>query len=78
MNKYRVIDAVITADPDNPGMGILRKVETPCSDPDTAISIYRAALSAAVSADPFPVAFRVRMQEYRADERWHDIHSANY
>lgn len=78
MNKYRVIDAVVTVDPDNPGTGILRKVETPCRNADTAHTLYRKAIYEAVNTDPFPVAFRVRMQEYRADERWHDIHSASY
>lgn len=78
MNKYRVLDAVITADPNNPTMGILHKVETPCKNAETAAALYRMSLTQAVAKDPFPVAFRIRMQEYRADERWHDIHSASY
>lgn len=78
MNKYRVLDAVITADPDDPTMSILHKIETPCDNAETATALYRMSLICAVTKDPFPVAFRIRMQEYRADERWHDIHSASY
>lgn len=59
-------------------MGILHQVETPCDNAETAARLYRMSLMHAVTKDPFPVAFRIRIQEYRADERWHDIHSASY
>ena len=78
MSKYRVISAVITPDPDNPGMGTLRKRELDAYSADEARGIYRAELLDVVSIDPFPVAFRVRVQELRADNRYHDLHSASY
>lgn len=78
MSKYRVISAVLTADPKDPNAGTLHRRETEVYSADEAHALYRASLTSAVNADPFPVAFRVRMQELRADNRYHDLHSASY
>ena len=78
MSKYRVISGVFSPDPDNPGMGTFRRRELDAHSADEARGIYRAELLDIVSIDPFPVAFRVRVQELRADNRYHDLHSASY
>ena len=78
MSEYRVISGVITPDPDNPGMGALRRRELDAYSSDEARGIYLAELLDIADIDPAPVAFKVKVQELRVDNRYHTLYSANY
>ena len=78
MSEYRVISGVITPDPNDPGMGTLRRRELDAYSADEARDIYLAELLDMANIDPTPVAFRIKVQELRVDNRYHTLYSAGY
>lgn len=78
MYEYRVISAVLTPDPDDPTMGVLRRRELFADSKGEALTLCKNELASMAYIHPTPAKFKVRLQELGTDNRYHTTWNANY
>lgn len=78
MNKYCIISAVLTPDPDYPTMGVLRRRELFADSKGEAQTLCKNELVSMAYIHPTPVGFKIRLRELGTDNRYHTTWTANY